>query len=116
MVAHLKPVKLAKPTTHSRRRVQGRAPAWLNSEAKKLYRQYRADLASVDSWHPLFETSLATFAHLEAAFRENPSAFSAAQLSEKRRLSAELGLSPHTFARRPRIDDTLGAPDGWDEF
>jgi hypothetical protein len=63
-------------------------------------------MCDASTWHPVFSTTLATFAVLESQFRSDLTGFTAAKLAQKRLLSVDLGLAPATLARVQKIIPT----------
>lgn len=71
-------------------------PAWLDDDAKEIYRNKVGQIIVAGYWQERFEDTLALLATLLTAHRRDPAGISAAKLTQLRLLLSELGLTPQS--------------------
>ena len=71
-------------------------PAWLDDDARKIYREKAAQIQAAGYWDERFSDALTLLATLLVEHRQNPASLSAAKLTQARLLLSELALTPQS--------------------
>ena len=74
--------------------MQPEPPAWLDADARSIFRSRAKEIDAANYWQPRFVDALALFASLMAEYQRGPAQASAAKVTQMRLLLSELGLTP----------------------
>ena len=83
-------------------------PDWLPKQAKAIWQRIAPEMAQDGIWKPYYADCLASYCSLLTEYQSDPTAFSAAKLTQLRQFMQELAITPASERNVVRARSQVG--------